>query len=143
VKVSARAEYGIRALIELAAHYGRGPIHSQDIATRQRLPEPYLHQLMTALRGAGLVVSKRGPSGGHALSRPPEQITLREVFAVLEGTTAPWWCVEEDAPGCEYASDCVLQPVWRAVRGAAESVLDRLTLADLRADGLRQPVARK
>lgn len=143
MKVSARAEYGIRALIELAAHYGRGPIHSQDIATRQRLPEPYLHQLMTALRGAGLVVSKRGPSGGHALSRPPEQITLREVFAVLEGTTAPWWCVEEDAPGCEYASDCVLQPVWRAVRGAAESVLDRLTLADLRADGLRQPVARK
>lgn len=108
---------------------------------RQRLPEPYLHQLMAALRAAGLVVSKRGPSGGHALSRPPEQIRLREVFAVLEGTTAPWWCVEEEAPGCEHASDCVLQPVWRAVQDAAESVLDRLTLADLRTDRARQTAA--
>lgn len=143
MKVSARAEYGIRALIELAAHYGRGPVHSQDIARRQRLPEPYLHQLMTALRAAGLVVSKRGPSGGHALSRPPDQIGLREVFAVLEGTTAPWWCVEEGAPDCEYASDCGLQPLWRAVRGAAEGVLDRLSLADLRADGVRDPAARR
>ncbi len=138
MRVSTRAEYGIRALIDLAAHYGEGPVHSQEIASRQRLPEPYLHKLMAALRTAGLVVSKRGRLGGHELSRPPERISLREVFAVLEGSTAPWRCVEEDAPDCEHAPDCGLRLLWRAVRGAADGVLDRLSLADLRGEALRR-----
>jgi Rrf2 family protein len=131
MKVSTRAEYGIRALIDLAAHYGQGPIQTHTIAERQGLPEPYLNQLMTTLRQAGLVTSKRGPAGGHTLSRPPAEISLREAFSVLEGTTSPWWCVETDDPDCEHASGCGLRPVWQALQAAAEGVLNRLTLADL------------
>lgn len=143
MKVSTRAEYGIRAMLELAAHYGQGPMQTHVIAQRRGLPEPYLNQLMSTLRQAGLVTSKRGPTGGHALARPPEAISLREAFSVLEGTTSPWWCVEVDDPDCDYAAGCGLRPVWRALQAAAEGVLDRLTLADLRVERDRQPAARR
>lgn len=131
MKVSSRAEYGLRALLDLAAHYGEGYIHSHAIAARQGLPESYLNQLMTSLRRAGLVTSKRGPTGGHSLSRPPADIVLREAFDVLEEGLSPWWCAEVDDPDCEYAVGCGLRPMWVAIKSAAEGVLDRLTLADL------------
>ncbi len=132
MKASTRAEYGLRALIDLAAHYGEGPVRSRLIAQRQGLPEPYLNQLMTMLRRAGLVTSKRGPTGGHLLSRPPAEISLKEAFAVLEGSTSPWWCAEVDDPDCKFAPDCGLRPVWKAIGAAADGVLNSLTLADLR-----------
>lgn len=131
MKVSTRAEYGLRALMDLANHYGEGPVQSKDIAGRQGLPEPYLNQLMTSLRRAGLVSSKRGPAGGHMLARPPEQISLGEAFEVLEGSTAPWWCVETSDPDCVYAPGCNLRPVWQAINSAVAQVLGRLSLADV------------
>lgn len=131
MKVSTRAEYGIRALIELARHYGQGPVQSHDIARRQGLPEPYLNQLMITLRRAGLVQSKRGPSGGHVLARAPECITIGEAFLILEGSVAPWLCVEETDAHCIYAAGCGLRPVWQAVKVATEDVLNRTTLADI------------
>lgn len=135
MKVSTRAEYGIRALLDLAACYGDGPVQTRMIARRQQLPEPYLNQLMSTLRQAGLVTSKRGPTGGHALARPPVEITLREAFAALEGTTSPWWCAEVEDPDCAHAITCGLRPVWRALQSAADGVLNRLTLADLHPQG--------
>jgi len=131
MKVSTRAEYGIRALIDLAQHYGQGSVQSHEIARRQGLPEPYLNQLMTTLRRAGLVQSKRGPNGGHMLSRPPERITVGEAFLALEGSVAPWLCVAETEANCIYASGCGLRPVWQAVKAATEDVLNRTTLADI------------
>ena len=140
MKVSTRAEYGLRALIDLASHYGEGPVQTHQIAARQGLPEPYLNQLMTSLRRAGLVTSKRGPAGGHVLSRSPEAISLREAFDVLEGSTAPWWCVESDDPDCIYDAGCGLRPVWQAVNQAVERVLSDMSLADI--SRVRQPVGR-
>jgi Rrf2 family cysteine metabolism transcriptional repressor len=131
MKVSTRAEYGLRALIDLAGHFGEGPVQTHAIATRQGLPEAYLNQLMTTLRRAGLVTSKRGPTGGHVLARAPEAITLREAFDVLEGSTAPWWCVETDDPDCVYAAGCGLRPVWQAINTAVERVLSEMSLADI------------
>ncbi len=131
MKVSTRAEYGIRALMDLAQHYGQGPVQSHDIARRQGLPESYLNQLLVTLRRAGLVQSKRGPSGGHLLARPPALITVGEAFLVLEGSVAPWLCVEEAETACIYAPGCGLRPVWQAVKEATEQVLNRTTLADI------------
>lgn len=139
MKVSARAEYGLRALIDLARHYGEGPVQSHEIAARQGLPEPYLNQLMTSLRRAGLVASKRGPMGGHALARSPQEISLREAFEVLEGSSAPWWCVEVDEPDCAYAAGCGLRPVWQAINVAVQQVLTDLSLADISAR-VREPL---
>ncbi len=131
MKVSSRAEYGFRALLDLAARHGRGMAHSGGIADRQGIPEPYLKRLLAVLRRAGIVISKRGPSGGHALARPPAEITLREAFEALEGGIAPWWCAGGEAPQCDYASECGVRPVWRAIEAAARGALDMLTLADL------------
>lgn len=131
MKVSSRAEYGLRALMDLAAHYGEGFVQSHAIAARQGLPESYLNQLLTSLRRAGLVTSKRGPTGGHSLSRPAAEIHLREAFEALEEGTSPWWCVEVDDPDCAYAPGCGLRPMWLAIKVATEGVLDRLTLQDL------------
>lgn len=131
MKVSSRAEYGIRALVDLALHYGEGYVQSHDIAARQGLPESYLNQLMTALRRAGLVTSKRGPAGGHILSRSPRDITLREAFEVLEEGASPWWCVDVEAPDCEFAPGCGVRPIWMAMKTAAQGVLDHLTLQDI------------
>ncbi len=131
VKVSSRAEYGMRALVDLALHYGEGYAQSHDIAVRQGLPESYLNQIMTTLRRAGLVSSKRGPAGGHTLSRPPDAITLREAVEVLEEGASPWWCVEVEDPDCAYAPGCGVRPIWMAMKVAAEGVLDRLTLLDI------------
>ncbi len=142
MKVSTRAEYGLRALIDLAQHYGQGPVLSREIATRQGLPEPYLNQLMSALRRAGLITSKRGPTGGHVLARPPDAINLREAFVVLEGSIAPWWCVELTEPDCKYAPGCGLRPLWQALNAAAEQVLTHLSLADISSGRITQPVGK-
>jgi Rrf2 family protein len=142
MRVSTRAEYGLRALIDLAQHYGQGPVLSREIATRQGLPEPYLNQLMTSLRRAGLVASKRGPTGGHVLARAPEAINLRDAFTVLEGSTAPWWCVELEEPDCKFASGCGLRPLWAALNAAAEQVLTQLSLADISTGRIAQTASR-
>ncbi len=131
MRVSTRAEYGIRALIDLAMFESLGPVQTHDIARRQGLPEPYLNQILSALRRAGIVVSKRGPGGGHLLSRPPEEISLSEVFLALEGTSSPWECVDTSDPNCAYAVGCGLRPLWQRIKEATEHVLRTTTLADL------------
>jgi Rrf2 family protein len=83
MRFSMKTEYGVRAILELAA--GRGTLQSAEIARRQRIPGPFLDQVLMTLRRAGLVNSTRGPHGGHALARPPDEIRLDEVIACLEG----------------------------------------------------------
>src|SRR3712207_4861160 len=85
MRLSIKGDYGVRALIDLAERTGQGPVQSEAIAKRQGISEAYLDQLLTQLRRAGLVRSVRGPRGGHELARSPEQITLDEALAALEG----------------------------------------------------------
>lgn len=85
MRVSSRADYGVRALYDLARHYNRGPIQSRDIAARQGVPEAYLHQVLGALNRAGLVRSTRGPMGGHVLAREPEEVSVWDILLVLDG----------------------------------------------------------
>lgn len=85
MRVSSRADYGVRALFDLALRYGQGPTQSRDIAARQDIPEAYLHQVLGALNRAGLVRSTRGPLGGHELAYPPSDVTLWDVLVVLDG----------------------------------------------------------
>jgi Rrf2 family protein len=131
MRFSTRAEYGVRALIDLAMFGNGEPVQARDISRRQGLPEPYLNQLLGVLRRAGFVVSKRGPHGGHLLARPAHTIRLDEVFLVLEGTTPPWECVDTDDPNCIYAPGCGLRPLWLRIKEATNQVLRSTTLADL------------
>ncbi len=130
MRVSMKGDYGLRALIELAHHYGEGPIQSALIASRQSIPEPYLDQLLTALRRAGFIRSVRGPQGGHALIRNPHELRLREAISALEGSLAPIACLD-DPSGCHKTATCSLKPVWQEVEAATLKILDSITIADL------------
>jgi len=130
MKVSMKGDYGVRALIELAHHYGEGPVQSAVIASRQGVPEPYLDQLLTALRRAGFIRSVRGPQGGHALIRDPQELRLSEAIGALEGSLAPIACLD-DPNGCRKSTSCSLRPVWQEVEAATIRILDSITIADL------------
>lgn len=132
MKISTKGEYGIRALLELAQRYGEGYIQSSEIATRREIPENYLYQLLITLRKAGLIRSRRGPQGGHMLSRPPERITLAEAVAALEGPLEPVTCIQREInDDCLFSETCALREVWRKVTAATQRILAETTFADL------------
>ncbi|MCH7489018.1 MAG: Rrf2 family transcriptional regulator [Chloroflexi bacterium] len=130
MKVSTKGDYGVRALVELAHHYGEGPVQSATIASRQEVPEPYLDQLLTTLRRAGFIRSVRGPQGGHALIREPGEVKLSEVMEALEGSLAPIACVD-DPESCTKSGGCVQRDVWEQVRDATRAILENVTIGDL------------
>lgn len=130
MKVSTKGDYGVRALVELAHHYGQGPVQSAHIASRQEVPEPYLDQLLTALRRAGFIRSVRGPQGGHALINEPSEVKLSEVMVALEGSLAPIACVD-DPDACTRTGGCVQREVWTRVRDATHEILESVSIGDL------------
>ena len=126
MKVSTRGDYAARALLSLALHESDRPTSVKEIAERTTLPQPYLEQILLAVKGAGLVHSKRGVGGGYVLARAPERITLAEIVAAVDG---PLITVMGEHDHCE--GHCVLQEVWVGVSEETRTVLDRVTLADL------------
>ena len=130
MKLSTRARYGTRALLELALHQGEGPVLLKDIARRQKISLQYLEHLVTPLIAGGIVRSTRGAKGGVSLTRPPSEIRLSEVIHLLEGSVAPVDCVNN--PGiCLRSELCVTRDVWDDLRKAMDSVLESTTLQDL------------
>ena len=126
VKVSTRGDYAARALLSLALHGEDRPTSVKEIAERTSLPQPYLEQILLALKGAGLVRSKRGVGGGYVLARPPEKITLADILAAVEG---PLTTLMEDHDHCE--GHCILQEVWVCVSEEMRQLLEGFTLAEL------------
>ena len=84
MRIPMKVDYGVRALVELALHYGEGPVQTAEIAYKQGIPEAYLDQLMTTLHKFGFVLSHRGPQGGHRLASEPQDIDLGMVMKTLD-----------------------------------------------------------
>lgn len=124
-----RADYGARALIDLAQRHGQGLTQTAEIASRRRIPESYLEQLLTTLRKAGLVRSVRGPAGGHELSRAPSEITLGDALDALEGVSTPTACMEDGA--CTVFDACVLQDIWRDLADEYQRIVHGITIEQL------------
>ncbi|MDQ3539604.1 MAG: Rrf2 family transcriptional regulator [Chloroflexota bacterium] len=133
MKVSTRGEYGVRAMVALARHYGDGPLSITEIAKESSVPPAYLEQLIAPLRRAGLVVSKRGAHGGYVLGRSPAEVRVGDVYRVMEGPVAPMDCVSEEEADqtCPLIDGCETRPVWLKVRDSIVDALDSTTLADL------------
>ena len=130
MKLSTRARYGTRALLDLALHKGKGLVLLKDIARRQEVSLPYLEHLIAPLVAGGLVKSTRGARGGVLLLRSPVEIKLSEVFQLLEGSVAPVDCVN-DPKACHRSAFCVTRDVWIEMKSAMIQVLDSTTLQDL------------
>lgn len=132
MKLSTRGEYGLRAMFDLAQHYGEGPIALRSIAERQEVSENYLEQLIACLRKSGLVDSVRGAQGGYMLARAPDSIKVGDIIRVLEGPIAPLDCVsEQDTGSCDRAETCAARFIWEKVRDSIIEVLDSFTLQDM------------
>jgi len=133
VKVSTRGDYASRALLSLALHAdGAGPTSVRDIAERTGLPQPYLEQILLALKGAGLVRSKRGVGGGYVLARPPAELTLSQIVSAVDGPIVAGDFGEPHQNGaCSHEGQCVLLAVWADVGEHMRHHLDSFTLADM------------
>jgi len=133
VKVSTRGDYASRALLSLALHADTdGPTTVRDIADRTGLPQPYLEQILLALKGAGLVRSKRGVGGGYILARPPDQITLAEIIRAVDGPIALGDFGQPHTDGaCDHEGQCVLLSIWHTVGAQIRKQLEEWTLADV------------
>ena len=129
MRVSAKADYALRAAIELAAA-GDGPVKGERIAQAQEIPLKFLENILLELRHAGIVRSQRGVEGGYWLARPAEEVSLAEVIRAVEGPIAN---VRGVGPqDVEYGGAAGrLREVWIAVRASLRSVLEETTLADL------------
>ena len=130
MKVPMKVDYGVRALVELAMHYGEGPVQTAEIAYRQGIPEAYLDQLMTTLHKFGFISSRRGPQGGHRLATDPSDINLAMVMKTLDGNTSPLDCLI-NPDDCVFSDSCAQQEVWKSVEEAILGLLTNITLADL------------
>jgi Rrf2 family protein len=134
VKVSTRGDYAARALLSLALHTTEGPTSVRDIADRTGLPQPYLEQILLALKGAGLVRSKRGVGGGYVLARPPDEIDLAEVVSAVDGPIQAGDFGRPHTNGaCDHEGQCVLLAIWGDVGDRMRLMLEGYTLADLAA----------
>ena len=133
MKVSTRGDYASRALLSLALHADSdGPTTVRDIADRTGLPQPYLEQILLALKGAGLVRSKRGVGGGYILARPPGQITLAEIIRAVDGPIALGDFGQPHSDGaCDHEGQCVLLSIWHTVGAQIRHQLEEWTLADV------------
>ena len=142
VKVSTRGDYASRALLSLALREDVSPTSVRDIAERTGLPQPYLEQILLALKGAGLVRSKRGVGGGYVLARLPEQITLGQIVSAVDGPiVAGDFGPPHQNGACDHEGQCVLLTVWADVGEHMRHHLDSFTLKDmvLRARGDAPP----
>ncbi|MBT5876943.1 MAG: Rrf2 family transcriptional regulator [Candidatus Latescibacteria bacterium] len=134
MRVSAKAEYACRAVLELAkVHKITEVIQINDIAIRQNIPRKYLVQILLQLQRAGLVKSKRGASGGYMLARGPADITLGDVLRTTDGALLSVECLEEkpdtEVQGNE--SDVAMREVWKDVQQRLENIVDEVTFEDI------------
>jgi Rrf2 family protein len=132
VRVSAKGEYAIRALLDLALHEGETLSPIQDIAARQRIPQRYLEQVLLQLKRVGLLQSKRGSAGGYRLGRSPERITVGDVLRAVEGAPEGADVVRQRGRSTAGDPAAELSDLWREVADAVAAVVDRVTLEDLR-----------
>jgi Rrf2 family protein len=130
LKLSTRARYGTRALLDLAQHEGEKPVQLKDIAGRQNISLHYLEHIIAPLVGAGIIRSTRGARGGLQLTRNPNDVKLSEVIQLLEGTTAPVDCIE-NPESCKRADLCATRDIWCEVKRVIDAMLDSVTLQDL------------
>jgi Rrf2 family protein len=152
MRLSKRGEYGLRAMITLAepAKRGNSPSMMQikEIAQRERISPKFLEQILLTLKNAGLLHSKMGIGGGYYLARSASEITLGQVFRVLDGPVAPIRCASQmayESCGCPDEQTCGLRLAMSDVRNAIADILDNTSLADVtrRQEALRKKLGRK
>ncbi len=138
MKLSTRSRYGLKAVVDLAVCYGEGPVSLPYLAAQQGISEAYLEQLLRSLRKSGVVDTVRGAQGGYTLSRPPEEVSVRDVLCILEGSMSLTDCVGTETHDCESACICSARPLFLKLQARIDEVLKSTTIRDLSEDYIQQ-----
>lgn len=135
--MSTKSSYGIRALADLGRQAGASPVQLATVAERQNIPLPFLEQIFSKLRRAGLVESVRGPRGGYKLAKPPKKISFADIITALEGPLESIICItpENKSANCHEEGGCENRHVCNEVEESFAQILTHNTLDSL----LRQP----
>lgn len=134
MRISAKGEYAIRAMLDLSLSYREDPDHLvpiQDVARRQGIPQRYLEQVLLFLKRAGFLASKRGSAGGYHLVRPPREVSVGDVLRVVEGSLTPVEVVGRSGRGWRDGTGRDLAELWQEVAEAVAGVIDRTTFEEL------------
>jgi Rrf2 family iron-sulfur cluster assembly transcriptional regulator len=141
MKLSTKSRYGTRLMLDMAQHYQEGPIQLASVAQRQGISVKYLEQIIIPLKKAGYIRSVRGPKGGHVLAKPPAEITIGEIVAVLENGVTLVAC-SGDPKICARSPECATRPIWQEAAQALFDKLQSITLASLLSrDNVKTPGA--
>lgn len=130
MRISTRSRYGIRLMINLAANYNKGYSFLKDIARQEEISEKYLSQIVIPLRRAGLLSASRGVHGGYTLTKPPNEISAKEIVEVLEGDLFLLECQRDKNP-CSRVTGCSSQGLWEGLSEKMSEYLSQVALGDL------------
>ncbi len=130
MKISTKVRYGARAMLELATHYGKGPIELKEIARKEDLSVKYLEQVIIPLRTAGLVKAVRGSKGGYSLAKAPSEILLNDLVETLEGPLELIECLHNPAV-CKGSQSCVTRDIWQEVQESISRIFHSISLEDM------------
>jgi Rrf2 family protein len=126
MKISKKAQYGLRAMVYLAKNSSKDNPHSlKEVSKKEEIPFDFLEKIIMELQGAGLTKAKKGVTGGYFLARSPKKITAGEIVRALEDT------VPVSCAGCQMIRNCSTKNVWEKVQNSVDSTLNSTTLADL------------
>lgn len=130
MRMSTKAQYAVRAMVNLNLHSAGSPVTLRDIATREDISLTYLEQLFVKLRRGQIVKSVRGPGGGYVLARPAGEIRVDEIIDSVEESLVPVSCMDQKN-GCACDDQCVTHNVWHGLGERIRTFLASITLADL------------
>ncbi|MBN1823495.1 MAG: Rrf2 family transcriptional regulator [Endomicrobiales bacterium] len=132
MKISFKGDYALKIILDLALTYGQRITPIKEISRRQDIPEKFLEQIITTLKGAGYIKTVRGPKGGVFLAKHPSKVTLGDIIRLMEGPTSPVTCVSRSAHArCTFEKQCVFKSVWEDVRDRINDVVDNTTFQDM------------
>ena len=130
MRISTRARYGLRLMVEVALNYGKGPILLKEISKNIDVSEKYLSQIIIPLKGKGLINTYSGAHSGYVLSRTPSEIRLKEIVEILEGDLSLIDCIDNPS-SCDKVNTCVTRDIWTRMGEKISEVLNSYTLGDL------------
>lgn len=132
MRISAKTEYGILALLHVTCHAEEKPVAVQTMARQLKIPRRFLEQIVMDFKKHGLIRSIRGAHGGYVLAKPPESITMADVLAITEGPFHTWSCVtEKDNFYCSLENVCAVHTVWQEIQNSVDQILRSFNLKQM------------
>lgn len=131
MRITYRGDYALKTILDLASHYGNGPVTIHELAKRADIPAKFLEQILLDLKRGGFVESRRGKVGGYILAKPASNIKVGEVVRFIDGPIEPIACIEKGYSGCNDIYKCAFRKIWQDVAQATSEIIDNITFEDL------------